>query len=79
MLRRTPLHAEHVAAGAKMVPFAGYEMPVQYPAGITAEHNAVRTSVGVFDVCHMGEFEISGPDALELIMRVSSNDASTAS
>ncbi len=75
-LRRTPLHAEHVAAGAKMVPFAGYEMPVQYPTGITAEHQAVRTTAGLFDVSHMGEFEISGPDALALILHLCSNDAS---
>lgn len=75
-LKRTPLYAEHVAAGAKMVPFAGFEMPIHYPAGITAEHNAVRTTAGVFDVSHMGEFEVRGPGALDLIQHVSTNDAS---
>ncbi|MQA89940.1 MAG: glycine cleavage system aminomethyltransferase GcvT [Gemmatimonas sp.] len=75
-LRRTPLYSEHVAAGGKLVPFAGYEMPVQYPAGITAEHNAVRTTAGLFDVSHMGEFEITGPQALDLVQFVSSNEAS---
>ena len=75
-LRRTPLHAEHVALGGKMVPFAGYEMPVQYPTGITAEHRAVRTAAGLFDVSHMGEFVVTGQGALELIQRVTINDAS---
>jgi len=75
-LLRTPLHAEHVALGAKMVPFAGYEMPVQYPTGITAEHNAVRTAAGLFDVSHMGEFLVRGERALEFVQHVSSNDAS---
>ena len=75
-LRRTPLHDEHVAAGAKMVPFAGFEMPIQYPTGITAEHQAVRRAVGLFDVSHMGEFEVTGPQALDLIQYVTTNDAS---
>ncbi len=75
-LRRTPLYEEHVAAGGKLVPFAGYEMPVQYPSGITAEHQSVRTAAGLFDVSHMGEFEISGPEALDLIQHLCSNDAS---
>ena len=75
-LKRTPLHAEHVALGGKMVPFAGYEMPVQYPAGITAEHEAVRTTAGLFDASHMGEFVVWGPQALDLIQKVSVNDAS---
>ena len=75
-LRRTPLHAEHVRLGGKMVPFAGYEMPVQYPTGITAEHRAVREAAGLFDVSHMGEFVLRGPDALALIQRVAVNDAS---
>ncbi len=74
-LLRTPLHAEHRALGAKLVPFAGYEMPVQYPTGITAEHNAVRTAAGLFDVSHMGEFVVRGPRALEFVQRVSTNDA----
>jgi aminomethyltransferase len=59
-----------------MVPFAGYNMPVSYPTGITVEHNAVRNSVGVFDVSHMGEFILSGPKALDLIQLVTTNDAS---
>jgi len=75
-LKRTPLHAEHVRLGGKMVPFAGFEMPVQYPTGITAEHRAVREAAGLFDVSHMGEFVLRGPDALALIQRVSVNDAS---
>jgi hypothetical protein len=74
--RRTPLHGRHVALGAKIVPFAGFDMPVQYPAGITAEHKAVRERCGVFDVSHMGEFVVRGPQALELVNYVSTNDAS---
>jgi aminomethyltransferase len=58
-----------------MVPFAGFEMPVQYPTGITAEHNAVRGAAGIFDVSHMGEFEVTGPGALDLVQFLSSNDA----
>jgi len=73
-LKRTPFYAQHVAAGAKMVPFAGYEMPVQYPAGITAEHKAVREGAGLFDVTHMGEFEVTGADALAFVSHVTSND-----
>jgi len=75
-LKRTPLHAEHVAAGAKMVPFAGWEMPVQYRTGILEEHRAVRTAAGLFDVSHMGEIEVRGPDSLALVQRVTTNDAS---
>ncbi len=75
-LARTPLHDEHVALGAKMVPFAGYDMPVQYPTGITAEHKAVRRAAGIFDVSHMGEFVVTGRDALALIQKVTVNDAS---
>lgn len=74
-LARTPLHDRHVAAGGKMVPFAGFSMPVQYPTGITAEHKAVREAAGLFDVSHMGEFMVRGPDALALVQRVSVNDA----
>ena len=74
-LKRTPLHDRHVAAGAKLVPFAGWEMPVQY-AGIREEHVAVRTKVGVFDVSHMGEIETSGPDAEAFLQRILSNDVS---
>ncbi len=73
-LKKTPFHAIHVAAGAKMVSFAGFEMPIQYPAGITAEHNAVRKGCGVFDVSHMGEFLVRGPDAVAFVNYVTSND-----
>ena len=73
-LQRTPLHDEHVALGAKIVPFAGYEMPVQYPTGITAEHHAVRTTCGMFDVSHMGEVLVRGPDAIRFVSSVTSND-----
>lgn len=73
-LKRTPLHDVHVALGAKIVPFAGYEMPVQYPAGITAEHKAVREGCGMFDVSHMGEFWVNGPRAVEFVNHVTTND-----
>ncbi|HEU4643482.1 MAG TPA: glycine cleavage system aminomethyltransferase GcvT [Gemmatimonadaceae bacterium] len=73
-LRYTPFHDIHVALGAKMVPFAGYEMPVQYPTGITVEHKAVRERCGLFDVSHMGEFDIRGPDAVAFVSHVTSND-----
>ena len=72
-LRRTPLYDTHKALGAKLVPFAGWEMPVQY-AGILAEHHAVRTGAGVFDVSHMGEFEVTGPDRNALVNRFTCND-----
>ena len=72
-LRRTPLYEKHVAAGARLVPFAGWEMPVQYE-GVIAEHRAVRTDAGVFDVSHMGELEVEGPKAEELLQHVLSND-----
>jgi aminomethyltransferase len=72
-LKRTPLHDRHAAAGARLVPFAGWEMPVQY-AGIREEHVAVRTAVGVFDVSHMGEIETSGPGAEDFLQRILSND-----
>ena len=74
-MKNTALSHVHEALGAKMVPFAGYNMPVSYE-GVTAEHETVRNAVGVFDVSHMGEFLITGPKALELIQKVSSNDAS---
>jgi aminomethyltransferase len=74
LLKQTPLTPIHESLGAKMVPFAGYLMPVQYQ-GITQEHEAVRNAVGVFDVSHMGEFILKGPHALDLIQRVTSNDA----
>jgi len=73
-LKRTPFHELHLRHGAKMVPFAGYEMPVQYKTGITAEHEVVRTAVGVFDVSHMGEFEFSGPDRNAWVNRLTCND-----
>jgi len=73
-LKRTPLHDVHVALGAKMVPFGGYDMPVTYPGGIGAEHKAVRTDVGIFDVSHMGEFEITGPDRNAFVQKVTCND-----
>jgi aminomethyltransferase len=72
-LRRTPLYESHVAAGAKLVPFAGFEMPLQY-AGIRAEHLAVRDAVGVFDVSHMGQVQTHGPQAAEALQRLVSND-----
>jgi aminomethyltransferase len=74
-LQRTPLHSQHVALGAKMVPFGGWDMPVQY-RGILEEHRAVRSAAGLFDVSHMGEVEIGGPGALEAVQRLVSNDAS---
>jgi aminomethyltransferase len=74
-LKKTSLHATHVALGARMVPFAGWDMPVEY-SGITAEHLAVRSAAGLFDVSHMGEIEIAGKDALAAVQHISSNDAS---
>ncbi len=74
-MKNTPLSEKHISLGAKMVPFAGYNMPVQYE-GINAEHATVRNGVGVFDVSHMGEFILKGENALDLIQRVCSNDAS---
>src|SRR5438067_704814 len=73
-MKNTALTDVHIKAGAKMVPFAGYNMPVQY-VGINAEHETVRKAVGVFDVSHMGEFILKGDNALDLIQRVTSNDA----
>jgi aminomethyltransferase len=72
-LRRTPLYKQHAALGAKLVPFAGWEMPVTYE-GILEEHSAVRTHAGMFDVSHMGEVEVEGPGALAFLQRVLSND-----
>src|ERR1051325_2136855 len=72
-LKRTPLHDAHMALGAKMVPFAGWEMPVQYPAGILAERTAVRTGTAVFDVSHMGALEVSGPDRNAFVNRLALN------
>ncbi|GIW52630.1 MAG: aminomethyltransferase [Gemmatimonadales bacterium] len=73
-LKRTPFYELHLSLKAKMIPFAGFEMPVQYPTGITKEHEIVRTSVGVFDVSHMGEFEFSGPDRNAFVNRITCND-----
>jgi aminomethyltransferase len=75
-MKNTALSEKHIALGAKMVPFAGYNMPVQYE-GVNAEHETVRNAVGVFDVSHMGEFLLTGPNALALIQKVTTNDAST--
>src|SRR5919202_254941 len=72
-LLRTPLHDRHVALGARMVPFVGWEMPVQYE-GVIPEHLAVRRDCGVFDVSHMGELEVEGPRARELLQSLLSND-----
>ena len=72
-LLRTPLYDRHVAAGGRMVPFAGWELPVQYE-GVIAEHRAVRSDCGVFDVSHMGEVEVEGPRAHELLQGLLSND-----
>jgi aminomethyltransferase len=74
-LKTTPLHATHVALGARMVPFGGWDMPVEY-SGISAEHMAVRERAGLFDVSHMGEFEIAGADALAAVQAIATNDAS---
>src|SRR3954471_8871615 len=72
-LKRTPLYDRHVAAGARLVPFAGWEMPLHY-AGIKPEHLAVRGRVGVFDVSHMGQIETTGPHAVPFLQRILSND-----
>lgn len=74
MDKRTPLYETHVELGGKMVSFGGFEMPVQYPAGVIKEHMAVREAVGIFDVSHMGELVISGPDALSELNRILTND-----
>lgn len=71
---KTPLYDCHVALGGKIVPFAGYLLPVQYPAGVIAEHMAVRTKCGLFDVSHMGEVIYEGPDALANINKILTND-----
>ena len=68
-MKKTALYKKHIELGAKMVPFAGYQMPVQY-SGVTTEHLNVRENVGVFDVSHMGEFIVSGENALSLIQKV---------
>ena len=74
-MKKTTLYSNHLALNAKMTPFGGYEMPVQYE-GVTKEHYTVRESVGVFDVSHMGEFYVYGPHALDLLQYICSNDIS---
>ncbi len=76
MIKTTNFTEIHKQLNAKMVEFAGYTMPIQYPKGIIAEHNLVRNSVGVFDVSHMGEFEVRGNDALKFVQKITTNDAS---
>lgn len=73
-LQRTPLYERHVALGGRMVPFAGYELPVQYPTGPLAEHQAVRTAAGLFDIDHMGQFRVTGPDAEVFLQYVQPRD-----
>ena len=74
-MKSTAFHEKHLALGAKMVEFAGYQMPIQYK-GIKDEHATVRNNVGVFDVSHMGEFIVRGKEAINLVQKVTSNDAS---
>jgi len=75
-MKKLTLNDEHIAMGGKMVPFTGFDMPVQFE-GVNAEHETVRNAVGVFDVSHMGEFLLTGPTAIDLIQKISTNDAST--
>src|SRR2546421_12983150 len=75
-LLRTPLHAVHRRLGARMVDFAGWDMPVQYPTGILAEHQAVRAACGLFDLSHMGRVFVRGPDALALAQECCTRDLS---
>lgn len=77
-MKKTTLNQKHIDLGAKMVPFAGYEMPVQY-AGVKEEHLAVRSSLGIFDVSHMGEFFLKGPEAIDLLQKITTNDVSKLS
>src|SRR6478609_7211084 len=75
MLRRSPVHARHVALGAKTADFGGWDMPIEYAgSGVVAEHTAVRTDVGVFDVSHLGKVHVTGPEAREFLNRCLSND-----
>ena len=76
-MKRTPLFDLHVEAGARMVDFAGWEMPIQYPTGINQEHLAVRESAGLFDVSHMGEVKVTGAGALAFLRFVTLNDPAT--
>jgi aminomethyltransferase len=75
-MKTTPFTDIHIALGAKMHEFAGYNMPIEYPSGITAEHLTVRNAVGVFDVSHMGEFWVKGPNALAFLQKITTNDVS---
>jgi aminomethyltransferase len=77
-MKRTPFYEIHLELGAKIAPFAGYEMPIQYE-GIISEHKRVRESVGVFDVSHMGEFKVSGKDAMRFLQKLTVNDVSKIS
>ena len=74
MEKKTPLYPLHLELQGRMVPFAGYLLPVQYPTGVLAEHKAVRTACGLFDVSHMGEILIKGPDALRNLQKFLTND-----
>ena len=78
-LKKTALNDAHRKLGGRMIDFGGWDMPVQYPAGTIEEHLAVRTSAGLFDVSHMGEIEIRGPQAFELVQLLTSNDAAKLS
>ena len=78
LLKRTPLHALHIAHGARMVPFAGYDMPVQYASGVLKEHLHTRSAAGLFDVSHMGEIHVSGLDSEKFIQRLVTNDIAGA-
>src|SRR4029077_15227384 len=76
--KRTPLYEVHKRLDARLIPFGGWEMPVEY-SGIAKEHRAVRTTAGLFDVSHMGEFEVHGPEALDLIQSIATNNAALLS
>src|SRR3954470_11032651 len=73
-LKKTPLNEVHRALGGKMVDFGGWDMPVQYPAGVIAEHLRTRTAAGLFDVSHMGEIHVDGPDAIPFVNSITTND-----
>ncbi|SVB30756.1 uncharacterized protein METZ01_LOCUS183610, partial [marine metagenome] len=73
-IQKTALYTSHQALNAKMIPFAGFEMPVSYPQGIQSEYFAIRNDVGIFDVSHMGEFFVTGHNALQFLQQVTIND-----
>ena len=73
-LKRTPLEREHRDLGAKLGPFAGWVMPIEYPEGTIGEHRAVRERVGIFDLTHLGKMDVSGPGALDVLQRTMTND-----